>query len=279
MPEHAPTLVVNLRDLANADVSDPTRVVAAAPGTSGPGRGFEQMGLWDLTGTEVRIRAQGATSSGVRLFRPLTDTSWPSEPQDVNDPAAWRDLRFVPDMNTLVGDGRIDPSLVGSYDSPSTQLPRSVAGRVYLNGGQLEGGLPSQESFRDNLFEFRAEGGEATVRQALTDTVRWLLESEADAVVIEITPVAGGATKRLLFAPSAVPHRLFISNLPKENRSATHHAMNDAEMSALHFGVYYALLLNEPALKPAPQLWRSRARKGTGSLRTVYCPGALFTRE
>jgi hypothetical protein len=182
-------------------------------------------------------------------------------------------------MNTLVGDGRIDPSLVGSYDSPSTQLPRSVATRVYLNGGQLEGGLPSQESFRDNLFEFRAEGGKSTVRQALTDTVRWLLESEAAAVVIEITPVAGGPTKRLLFAPSAVPHRLFISNLPKENRSEPHHAMNDEEMSALHFGVYYALLLNEPALKPAPQLWRSRVRKGTGSLRTAYCPGALFTRE
>ena len=34
-------------------------------------------------------------------------------------------------------------------------------------------------------------------------------------------------------------------------------------MSALHFGAYYKLLLNEPADKPLPELWRARdASKG-----------------
>ena len=89
-------------------------------------------------------------------------------------------------MKTLVGDGRIDPSLVGSYDSVPTRLPRSVAARVFLDGGVLEGAMPSQEGFRDHVFEFRSEPSAPIGRQALTDTVRWSLESEAAAIVIDM---------------------------------------------------------------------------------------------
>jgi hypothetical protein len=274
LPEHAPTLVVSMADLANAESSGPTRVVAAGSA------GVEQIGLWDLTGSEVRIRAEGAAGTGLRLFQPSNgESSWPDVPRDVNDPAAWRDLRFVPDMKAVVGDGRIDPSLLGSIDSVPTALPRSVAARVYLDAGLLEGALPSQESFRGDLFEFRKAGSEP-VHQPLTDTVRWTLETGAAAIVIDITPVSGGPVKRLLLAPSAMPHRLSISNLPSENPSHVHIAMSDDEIGALHFGAYYQLLMNRPADGALPELRRlERDRKGAGFLRERPCFSAQFTRE
>src|SRR5439155_16286587 len=62
LPAHAPTLVVSLNDLANPDSSSPTRVVAGTPNQTGR---VDQLGLWDLTGSEVRIRAQGGEGSGL----------------------------------------------------------------------------------------------------------------------------------------------------------------------------------------------------------------------
>jgi hypothetical protein len=274
LPEHAPTLVVSMADLANAESSGPTRVIA------GGSAGVEQIGLWDLTGSEVRIRAEGATGTGLRCYQPSDgESSWPNVPRDVNDPGAWRDCRFVPDMTALVGDGRIDPSLLGSTESVPTALPRSVAARVHLDAGLLEGALPSHESFRSDLFEFRKNGSEP-VQQPLTDTVRWTLDTGAAAIVIDITPVSGGPAKRLLLAPSATPHRLFISNLPSENPSHAHTAMSDDEVSALHFGAYYKLLRNRPADDAVPELRRLESgRKGAGFLSGIPCFSAQFTRE
>jgi len=275
LPEHAPTLVVSLNDLANPDSSGPTRVIGGTPGPSGR---VDQVGLWDLTGTEVRIRTQGGEGPGLQFFRPSrAETSWPEAPRDAQDPAAWRDLRFVPNMKALVGDGRIDPALIGE-----SRLPRSVAARIHLDAGLLEGAIPSQETYRDDLFEFRGRGSERTIRQAVTDTIQWTLKTEAAAVVIEITPVSGGPTKRLLLAPSATPHRVYVSNLPAENPSheQAHHAMSNEEMGALHFGAYYTLLLNEPADKPLPELWHPTDRqKGSGFSRPFICPPAMFSRQ
>ncbi len=279
LPAHSPTLVVSLNDLANPDSSRPTRVIAGTPGRTGR---VDQLGLWDLTGSEVRIRAQGGGGTGLQFFRPSKDeTSWPEPPRDVRDPASWRDLRFVADMKTLVGDGRIDPAFTGNDDSAQNRLPRSVAARIHLDAGLLQGAIPSQETYRDDVFEFRSDGSERTLRQALTDTVQWTLQTEAAAVVIEITPVGGGPAKRLLLAPSATSHRLYVSNLPMENPSHAdaHHAMSNEDMGALHFGAYYKLLLNEPADKPLPALWRPLGdRKGAG-VRPVLCPPAQFTRQ
>jgi hypothetical protein len=272
LPDHAPTLVLNLADLANAESSSPTRVVAA--GSAGVG----QIGLWDLTGSEVRIRAEGGAGTGLQLFQPTKDeTSWPNVPKDANDPGSWRDLRFVPDMKALVGDGRIDPSLLGSNDSVPTSLPRSVAARVYLDAGLLEGALPSQENFRGDLFEFCRDGAEL-VRQPLTDTVRWTLDTQASAVVIDIIPVSGGTAKRLVLASSATPHQVFISNLPSENPAHAHQAMNDDEIAALHFGAYYKLLMNAPPVEALPALRRLEpGRKGTGFMAQMPCFSARFT--
>jgi hypothetical protein len=280
LPEHSPTLVVSLNDLANPDSSRPTRVIAGTPNHGGR---VDQLGVWDLAGSEVRIRAQGAEGAGLQFFRPGKDeTSWPEAPRNTHDPAAWRDLRFVPEMAALVGDGRIDPALMGESEATRTTLPRSVAARVHLDSGLLEGAIPSQETYRDDMFEFRSGRSERSFRQAMTDTMQWTLKSEAAAVVIDITPVNGGPTKRLLLAPSATPHRLYVSNLPAENPSHgdVHEAMSDEEMGALHFGAYYKLLLNEPMDKPVPELWQPlSARRGTGMLRPVYCPPAVFSRQ
>ena len=280
LPAHSPTLVVSLNDLANPDSSRPTRVVAGTPGRTGR---VDQLGLWDLTGSEVRIRAQGGGGTGLQFFRPgKDDTSWPEAPRNIRDPAAWRDLRFVANMKTLVGDGRIDPAFTGNDDSALNRLPRSVAARIHLEAGLLQGAIPSQETYRDDLFEFRSDGSGRSLPQALTDTIQWTLETEAAAVVIEITPVGGGLGKRLLLAPSATPHRLYVSNLPAENPSHAdaHEAMSDEEMGALHFGAYYKLLLNEPVDKPLPELRRAVVgRKGAGLGRPVFCPPAQFTRQ
>jgi hypothetical protein len=280
LPEHAPTLVVSLNDLANPDSSRPTRVIAGTPGQTGR---VEQLGLWDLTGSEIRIQAQGGPGAGLQFFRPSkNDTSWPAPPRNIHDPASWRDLRYVADMTSLVGDGRIDPALTGGDGLAQSQLPRSVAARVHLDTGLLEGGIPSQETYREDMFEFRTVRAGRTLRQPLTDTIQWTLQSEAEAVVIEISPVGGGEVKRLLLAPSAKRHRLYVSNLPAENTSdaRAHQAMSDEEMSALHFGAFYRLLMNEPSDKPLPELTRSHSvRKGTGMIRPLYCPPAMFSRQ
>jgi hypothetical protein len=279
LPEHAPTLVVSLNDLANPESSGPTRVIASAPSQMS---GVGQLGLWDLTGSEVRIRSQGGDGLGLQLFQPSKDDpSWPEAPRNVRDPASWRDLRYVANMKTLVGDGRIDPALMGNGDPASSGLPRSVAARVHLDAGLLSGAIPSQETYRDDVFEFKSDGSARILRQALTDTIQWTLRSDAAAVVIDIIPVGGGPIKRLLLAPSATSHRLFISNLPAENtsHSDTLHAMSDEEMGALHFGAYYKLLMNEPANKPLPTVWRPlRDRKATGLIHTSFCPPARFSR-
>jgi hypothetical protein len=292
LPEHTPTLVASLRDVANADTSNPTRVIVAwqdrgAAGigaiqdrAASPAPGVDQVGLWDLTGSEIRIRVQGAAGTGLQLFQPTTgETSWPEAPRNANDPRSWRDLRFVANMKTIVGDGRIDPALTHS-DDVADRLPRAVAARILLDAGLLEGGIPSQDVHRSDSFEFRSAGSGRTLRQALTDTVSWSLTSDAAAVVIEIVPVSGGPIKRLLLAPSATPHHLFVSNLPTENEphGNAHHAMTDEEMGAVHFGAYYKLLLNEPADKPVPQPWRPHERRGLGFIRPVLCPPAIFSR-
>jgi hypothetical protein len=274
LPEHSPTLVVGLRALANAETSDPTRVVtawSAAPGSAG-----EPIGIWDLTGSEVRIRAAGASARGVEIFRASADdASWTGVPQNADDPDSWRDMRYVPTMESLVGDGRIDPRLVGGMDAPATDLPRTVAARVFFEGGRLEGGMPSPE-FRNKVFEFNAAGLDKQVRQALTDTIRWILESDAEAVVIDITPIAGGRTKRLLLGSSASPHSVFISNLPTEMSSHAHADMTEDELGAAHFAAYYRLLKNDPSREPA-LLVAPEPRRGAGLIRGPFCPGARFT--
>jgi hypothetical protein len=275
LPDHAPTLVVSMNDLANPESSRPTRVVAGRPGPSGR---VDQLGIWDLAGFEVRIRAQGVESNGLGLFQASKDeTSWPEAPRNANDPAAWRDLRFVPNMATLVGDGRINPALLGNGGGP---LPRSVAARVYLDAGLLEGALPSQETFREDLFEFRSNGAERPLRQAVTDTVQWTLQSEAAAVVIDLVPAAGGETKRLLLAPSATPHRLFVSNLPADNSvHSSPHATSGEDMSGLHFGAYYALLMEQPTRMPLPALANADGFvKGVSGARPIVCHLAMFSR-
>ena len=277
LPEHAPTLMVSLRDLANPESSAPTRVIAGGPGPT-----VDQLGIWDLKGSEVFIRAQGAEGRGLRLYQPsANDSAWPAPPRRAHDPAAWRDLRYVPDMQALVGDGRIDPALLASGHDATKGLPASLAARIHLDDGLLEGAMPSQEAHRDDVFEFRTSTAPG-LRQALTDTLQWNLRAETAAIVIDIVPAAGGPSKRLLLAPSAAPHRIFISNLPAE--IAAHaggaHSMSDEEAGALHFAAYYTLLRRQPVETPLPMPARhEHARKGAGNIRNGICPPARFTRQ
>lgn len=281
LPAHAPTLVVGLDSLVNAEASRPTRVVMASPAGSvdAASRGLAgQLGLWDLAGSEVRIRVQGGADSGLRVFRSDGASSWPEPPGSIDDAEAWRDIRFVADMRPLAGDGRIDPALVAA-EAADAALPRAVATRIHLDSGLVEAGLPTLKAYRDDLFEFRSSGGAPRLRQALTDTIRWSLAG-ASTVVIEIVPAGGGEVKRLVLSPDSTTHTLFISNLPAQNTPASHHAMSDEQMAALHFGAYYKLLRNRPADEPLPHVWLPPSgRAGAGMMDQLFCPPALFTRD
>jgi len=286
LPEHAPALVARLSALVNAETSAPTRVVSAWPGRSSvlasqPGLGFgapEQIGIWDLSGTEVRVKVQGEEASGIELYKPATGaSSWPNPPRDPHALDSWRDLRFVPDMQELAGDGRIDSELVA--DSAGGQPSARVASRVRLDRGRIEAGIPSQRVFREKVFEFRNGIDAAKVRQALTDTVRWSFETEAPVIVIEIVSHTGGRPKRLVLGAADAPHEIFISNLPAENTQHEGHSSVSAdEMAALHFGAYYTLLKHQPLERPLPRPWLgSRERKATGLMGTTLCPPAHFS--
>jgi len=111
--------------------------------------------------------------------------------------------------------------------------------------------------------------------------MRWGLEADTSAVIVEIIPVSGGPAKRLVFGPGATPHSLFVSNLPAENGAHdTHRMVSDEEMGVLHFRAYYKLLKNEPVDQPLPRLWRdSDARKGGGMKNRPICGGAVFRRR
>ncbi len=280
LPEHAPTLLVSLNSLANPATSSPTRVAMAWPdGVAGPAN---QVGLWDLTGSEVRVRVQSGDGAGIDLFRPSDGTSsWPEPPQDINDPTAWRDLRYVADMSSLTSDGRIDPRLIETSDSDAHTLPKAVAARIYLEEGRLEAGIPSQPRSAGAVFEFRDGTNAPRLRQAVTDTIRWSLGRDAVAVAIEIVPVAGGPVKRLVLKPSATQHTLFVSNLPAENGTThAHHVLSGEEMGALHFGAYYALLGRKPVERPLPRPWlAAQPRPNTGMSGGPFCPPARFERD
>jgi len=287
LPEHAPTLVVNLAELSNAGASSPTRVITAWPGQGASGAGaapmaVDQIGIWDLTGKEVRIRVQGREPTGLEVYHaPAGSSSWPEPPRNASDPASWRDLRFVVSMDALTGDGRIDPALLATSGEVAGNRPRGVSARIHLDSGRVEAGMPSQEIHRDDVYEFRSVGHETRVRQALTDSLRFSLEAESGAVVVEIVPMSGGSPSRLVFGQGSRTHSLFVSNLPAENvPHEAHHAMSEEEMGVLHFGAYYKLLLNEPVDQPLPVLEASRAAgRGAGLRARPMCSGAVFRRR
>jgi hypothetical protein len=279
MPPHAPALVVDLRDLANPDTSAPTRVVLGPASTGGEA---SQVGIWDLTGSEVRVRVPGRAPSSPQLYRPADGaSSWPNPPTDVDNPRSWRDVRFVPRMGALAAEGRIRPSLLASPDDTPAIFPRGVAARVLIDGGRVEAGLPSERAYRGQVFEFRGARGEPRLRQAMTDTVHWNVAGQGGPIVVEIIPVAGGPVKRLVFAPSAAPRRVFVSNLPADNGAGhAEHAqvVTDTSVMALHFGAYYELLEHAPADRPIPTLARvaSTRRGATGMARPFICSPVLF---
>jgi hypothetical protein len=281
MPAHSPTLVVDLRDLANSDTSAPTRVVLGPTSTGGDAG---QIGIWDLTNAEVRVRVPGGDASSPELYRPADGApSWPNPPSDVDDPRSWRDIRFVPRMSALAPEGRIRPSLVASPDDTPAVFPRGVAGRVVIDGGRLEGGLPSERAYRGQVFEFRGARGEPRLRQAMTDTVRWNVASPDGPIVVEIIPVGDGFVKRLVFSASSMPHRVYVSNLPADNgpgHEGHARAATGTSVTALHFDAYYELLEPSPAERPIPTLARvAPGRRATGMLRPLICTPVLFDRR
>jgi hypothetical protein len=272
LPAHAPTLVLGLGSLVNPETSRPDRIVADWPGNGSVG----QVGLWDLTGSEVRIRVQGSKGSGLRVFgRAEGESSWPEPPRDANDASSWRDIRYVADMASITGDGRIRPELLANAGG---RLPRGVAARVHLDDGLIEAGLPSREEFRDEVFEFAADGRRGGIRQALTDTLHWRHETRSEAVIVEIVPASGGPARRLILRPRVEPHRVLIGNLPSHDAQAHEAgAQLDQDVAALHFGAYYELLRRAPEARPMPRLLTPHERRATGVSVGPICPPARFT--
>jgi len=270
LPEHTPTLVMDLNGLVNPETSGPDRVVAGWPGSQSVG----EVGLWDLTGSEVRVRVQGSDGSPLSLFTPQDgESSWPEAPHKGDDSASWRDIRFVADMASVVGDGRINPELLS--DAAGT-MPRGIAARIHLDGGLVEAGLPSREEYRGEVYEFASNGNSGALRQALTDTIRWSLQAPTDAVIIEIAPVVGGPVRRLCLKPQETTHQVFVGNLPVQDGRAHSHAFSEEAAAALHFGAYYELLLHRPDTRPMPKLLLPNERRSAGVWHGPFCPPARF---
>ncbi len=159
MPKHTPLLVANLNDVINASDSRPT-TVTVVPASAG--RGVQQLGLWDLTDTQVIVRRAGggemSDGVGVRTDRGDGAIGLPADP---NDPEAWRDLRYVADIRRICGDGELARGLSSfehSLDSKGASVPEVVGGRIRLSGGVLEGAIPSWEQHRRHPIPVRKNG-------------------------------------------------------------------------------------------------------------------------
>jgi hypothetical protein len=183
-------------------------------------------------------------------------------------------------MTRRADEGRVRSTLIAATDGSPGSFPRGVAGRVVLDRGRAEAGLPTLEAYRGEVFEFRGARAGPRLRQAITDTIRWDLEADEGPIVVEIVPVSGGDVKRLVFRSGATPRRAFVSNLPSDNGAgdAHHrHPASDDDVAALHFGAYYELLEHPPADRPLPRVYSAApARKGTGLMRPLICTPVWF---
>lgn len=287
LPAHTPVLVANLRDITNPPAdSRPTSVIAVPSPT---GAGVEQLGLWDLTDRQVLIRLP----NGAEYARALTlsrseSAEAPLElPRDVDDPEAWRDLRYVAEMARICGQGLIDGGLSSLEAAPGSieraQVPPIVRGRIRFAGGTLEGAIPSQELSRNVVYGF-AQPGREDYSQPLTDTVRWRLALDPASIgnylAVDLVPLRGDRndTRTLIVSAKGRSCRLSVSNLPTATgaHAPSRHAMSDDEMSALHFGVFYKLLRERPASTPLPVPIKAARRIGVAGIRPAHCPPALF---
>lgn len=290
MPKHTPYLVANMSDVTNPPTDSKPATVTVVPAAAG--RGVQQLGLWDLTDTQVVVRAAGgievADGVGVNAGRDDGPISLPADP---DDPEAWRDLRYVADMKRICGSGDITRGLTSLESSPGTAgtalVPEVIMGRIRFSGGVLEGAIPSWEESRRVVYQFSKGEGRPAVSQPLTDTIRWSLDLDAavsgNYLTLDLVPMRGDSargTRALMLAQRGRPCRLAISNLPADDLSATHHAISDEDMGALHFGAYYELLMHEPADRPLPREWRGQdPRRATGIRGTIFCPPAMFSRD
>jgi hypothetical protein len=284
MPKHTPFLIANLSDVSNAEDSKPT-IATVVPAAGG---GVQQLGLWDLTDMQVVARVPGGDemAGGVRVSAgrdaPLR------VPANPDDPEAWRDFRYVADLQRICGDGEIARGL-SSFDSPlgggSAPVPAVVAGRMRLLGGVLEGAIPSWDEHRRVEYRFASGQGRPAVSQPLTDTIRWSVAHDAVAggnyLALDLVPLRGDRrpeTRALMLAQRGRICRLAISNLPTENPDAqAHHEMSSDEMVALHFGAYYELLRVKPNERPLPRIAIGPDdRKATGAMGRPLCPPAWF---
>jgi hypothetical protein len=294
IPKHTPVLIANLRDVMNPPQDSKPSSVVAVPSASGSG--VEQLGLWDLTDQQVSIRRPGGieATGGLRLNKPeRVDEAPIGLPRDVNDPEEWRDLRYVAQMESICGQGRV-AAAVSSYDNSSDQsaaqkeIPRIVAGRLRLGEGVLESAIPSQEAYRGVMFKFPRTQSRPAFSQPLTDTVSWKLAVDSavygNYLTIDLVPLRGSSAqpRTIMISRQGRPCRLSISNFPSLNppHASDHDTMSMKDMGALHFGAYYALLLNEPTDKPLPEISQPMdGRKGSGFGRPFFCSPAMFSRQ
>ncbi len=246
----------------------------------------EQLGLWDLTGSEVRIRVQRDTeTAGLRLSMPPAGaSSWPAPPRDANDPAAWRDVRFLADMKALAGDGRIDPSLVDETRQRRAAFRSAVAARIHLDAGLVEAGIPSQTLTATTSSSSGAPSEPPKLRQALTDTMRWSLEHGRGAIVVDRDRPRDGASPVEAARAHADVRRateLFVSNLPAENGVSRRSSRGDERRDG---GAPLRRLL-QAARRPPRRTGRCRGwappRRARGSRNDGHdlLPPGAFTRQ
>ena len=278
MPAHAPTLVVDLRDLANPDTSAPTRVVlgpALGRRRSDPGR---HMGPDGSRGARPRTRARPVESGAVPACRRRLVVAEPAEGRRRPAVVARRSLHPTDER----------PRLGGSDPPVAPRAPRRHARR-----------LPTRRG-RPRRHRRRAGGGRTAKREGLPrtglrvprrprgaaaaaghDRHRSLERRQSGRADRRRDHPRGGRVRETpRLRPSATPRRVFVSNLPADNGAGHEehaHVVTDTSVMALHFGAYYELLEHAPADRPIPTLARvAPTRRATGMARPLICSPVLF---
>src|SRR5262245_48979468 len=223
LPIHTPTLEVPENAIANAPASDPD---SALPQNFA--RKLAPSRVYLLTGQRVTLERPASASGGnVRGVKNAAAATAPPATVDV-----WRDLKFVPDLETVRGDGDgtlADAALEGQHPLVFAELA--------LTSGSLEGRPPliaGLANVKCGYFPLKQTGPvPAAHPQFLTDRVVFVSDA-APSLTIVLTPRAGGPPRRIELKPMSNTIPIEVCN---ENTTG-----QIAQNDSTHFAAFYDLI-------------------------------------
>lgn len=223
------------------------------------------LGVWNLQNQDVSFRrVASGLNSRIRPVRTADGVQYPTSP------AEWRDVKWIVDMDRLVGAGRgrVKDEFMTKKDLRDTV----VASRVTLESGTLASTEPAEPWNRGEMRFLPLQGQPAARPYQQAATHRLVFTPDIDSTLrIVLSPFDSSPVRELELLPTAAPVHVTISNLPTVSHLLNAH--HDEPPQAVHFLAFYDLLATpaaEPvvpsALVPYPSV-RTTATPG------AFCPG------